>query len=128
MAPYHTTSSDPFDIGVLLFEGQGLLTPLLWISALLCPIKIEFSMPLRHALGRFIFELHKNRMPISQILLNLLTLYLFQHRVHLIVRVKVTLIDAEGQRSQKMNTWSYLVLLHLQTSYLITRHNTIINI
>ena len=45
----------------LFFLYNTLLTSLLWISALLCLIKMKFGMPLWYALGRFRFEFHKNQ-------------------------------------------------------------------
>ena len=69
----HRTSSDVIEIDdpglkvkvtvtkYTFFHHNSLLTSLLCISALLCPIKIKFGMPLRFALGRFVFEFHKNQ-------------------------------------------------------------------
>ena len=39
-----------------------MLISVLNISALLCPIKMKFGMPLRYTLGHFVFKFHKNRM------------------------------------------------------------------
>ena len=47
---------------ISIFLHDSLLTSLLTISALLCPIKMKFSLSLRYALGRFVFEFDKIRM------------------------------------------------------------------
>ena len=44
------------------FLHISLLTSLLCISALLCSIKMKFSMWLSYTLGPFVFQFHKNRM------------------------------------------------------------------
>ena len=44
------------------FLHNSLLSFLLWISAVLCPIKMKFSLSLRYALSRFVFEFDKIRM------------------------------------------------------------------
>ena len=59
----------------------------LWISALLCPIKIKFGLSLRYALGTYTTEFNKNQMfddvivyskqsSISQFLLHLQTQFI----------------------------------------------------
>ena len=47
---------------ISIFLQNSLLTSLLWISALLCLIKMKFSLSLRYVLGRFVFEFDKIRM------------------------------------------------------------------
>ena len=44
------------------FFYNSLSTSLLYISALLCLIKLKFGMSLRYALWRFVLEFQKNRM------------------------------------------------------------------
>ena len=73
MAAY-ITGLDPIEIGGLeskvkvtvtqypFFLHNSLLTSLLYISALLCTIKLNFSISLRYTLGRLVFEFHKIRM------------------------------------------------------------------
>ena len=68
------TCLDPIQIDDLLLKVKvsvtqypfchhnSLLTSLLWISVLLCPIKVKFDLSLRCALGRFVFEFDKIRM------------------------------------------------------------------
>ena len=70
----YRTGSYPIKIGYLwskvkvtvteypFFLHNYLLTFLLLITALLCPIKIKFSLSFRFALGRFVFEFNKIRM------------------------------------------------------------------
>ena len=38
-----------------------MLSSLLWISALLCPIKMKFDMLPRYVLGKFLLKFHKTR-------------------------------------------------------------------
>ena len=45
-------------IDIPFFLHNSLLTSLLCISGLWCPIKIELGMSLRYALGRFVLEFH----------------------------------------------------------------------
>ena len=66
----YRTDSDPIEIGDLgskvkvtmiqypFFLHNFLLTFLLYISALLCLIKLKFGMPLAYALCRFVCEFH----------------------------------------------------------------------
>ena len=68
------TGSDPIEIGDLglkvkitvaqypLFLHDSLLNSLLYISVLVCLIKLKFSMPLGYALSRFVLEFHKSQM------------------------------------------------------------------
>ena len=69
----YRTGLNPIEIGHLWskakvtvtqypFLDNSLLTFQLWISALLCLIKMKFSMPPRYAYGRFVFEFLKNQM------------------------------------------------------------------
>ena len=99
----------------LFFLHNFLLTSLLWISALLHPIKIKFDMSLIYALGRFVYAFHQNRMCddvivasfsfpsnncqyINSIELTNIIQYtnINQNEIHLMIKVK------------KMNKWSYL--------------------
>ena len=69
----YRTSSNPIQTDVFGFKVKvtmtqypfflynSLLASLLWISALICPIKMKYGMSLRNALVRFVFEFHKNR-------------------------------------------------------------------
>ena len=88
-----------------------------WISALVCLIKMTFGMSQRYAPGRFVFEFHENQMDDNVIFSNFIKTIVqisnstkptnfmlgtnIQHKVHLIIKVKMTMTDAEGQRSQK---------------------------
>ena len=69
----YRTGSDLIEIGDLgskvkasvtyyPFLHNSLLASLLWISPFLCLIKMKFSLSLRYALGRFVFEFHKIQM------------------------------------------------------------------
>ena len=69
----YCTGSNPIEIGDLgskvkvtvtqypFFLHSSLLTSLLFISALLYLIKLKFSMPLRYAICRFVFEFYKKK-------------------------------------------------------------------
>ena len=46
---------------ISIFLHNSLLTYLLWISVLLCPINMKFSLLLKYALSRFVFKFHKNQ-------------------------------------------------------------------
>ena len=45
-----------------LFLQNSLLTSVLYITAHLCSIKLNFDMPLKYALSRYVVEFHKNQM------------------------------------------------------------------
>ena len=98
--------SDPIEIGDLgskvkvtvtqypFFLHNSLLNSILYISALLCSIKLKFNKPHRYALSRYVGEFYENQMgddvivtsftfspykcPNFQILLNLQTSFLVQ--------------------------------------------------
>ena len=116
--------------GVLLFFHDSLLTFLLKISALWCPIKIKFGMSLRYVLGRVVFELYKSNglcrccdvLSYHHTIIHtlnsieptnfILGTNIQQHEVHLMIKVKVTLTDSEGHRWRskviKNNKWTHL--------------------
>ena len=70
-------------------------------------------MSLRYTLGRFLFKFHKNRMDDDVIVHISISIeptnFIFgsntqQQNVHLMIKMKVTLTDDEGdKRSQKIN-------------------------
>ena len=97
----------------------SLLTSLLWISTLLCPIKMKFDVSLRYV--RFTFEFDKNQMGYDvavtsfkflQTIVDIFTkkyisieptncilgTNIQHHKVHLIIRVQETLTGDEGQK------------------------------
>ena len=47
---------------ISFFLHNSVLTSLMYISVLLCLIKMKFDMPLRYALCRFVVEFHENQM------------------------------------------------------------------
>ena len=61
---------------------------------------MKFWMTVRYILGRFVFEFNKNRLGEDVIEPIKLTFgsNIQQHNVYLIIKVKVTLTDAEGHR------------------------------
>ena len=84
---------------------------------------MKFGMSLRYTFGRFVFKFHKVLIDDDVIV----TSFIFgtniqQHKVHLIVKVQMTLTDAEGQRSQIVISDK---VLHPHTSYLVPMYNTI---
>ena len=113
---------------------------------------MEFGMSLRYTLGRFVFELHKNRMDDDIIKTSFKFLQTIvhisnsieptnfvlrtntqQHNIHLMVNMKVTLTDDEGHRRRSKIRKNELMvisrkLLHSQISYLVPRYIIISNI
>ena len=112
----------------ILFLHNSMLTSLLCISVLLCTIKMKFGLSLWYTFGRFVFKFHKVRMGDDVIMtsfkfspnnfpyLKFYWIYLYnfipgtntqQHDVHLMIKMKVTLIDYQGPRCRpkvtKMN-------------------------
>ena len=140
-------------------KGQGLrnslLTSLLWISALLCPIEVKFGLSLRYDLYRFVFEFHKNQTD-DDVIWTLLGRHLSflqtivhisnyidytnfilgtntqQHDVNLMIGERD--LDRRWRSQTKVkddkNELMFIPrkLLYSQTSYLASRYNTISDI
>ena len=129
MAAYHT-GSNPIEIGDLgskvkvtgtqypFFLHHSMLTALLYISILLCLIKLKFCM-LSYALCRSVVEFHKNQMGDDGIVTSFNfspyncpnfsnsiehTNFTEQYDVHLMIKVKVTLTDDKGHRRRSKVT------------------------
>ena len=92
----------------------SLLTLLLWISALLCPIKMQFDMSVKYALGWFQFEFDKkNQMAHGFI-------YWFKHHLSFLkfhwtpklhTNIKQHKVHNYNYQSESYmdRTWSYLI-------------------
>ena len=73
MVAYYT-GSDPIEIGdpwskvkvtmtqYPFYLYNSLLTSIIWISGMVCPIKMKSDVLHRYALGKFVVEFHKNGM------------------------------------------------------------------
>ena len=120
---YHT-GSEPIEIDDLwskvkvtqypVFLHNSLLISLMYISALLCLIKLKFGMPIRYRLRRFVFEFHKNQMNDDVMVTPFKVSPYFksteptnfiigtniqQNKIHLMIKVQMTLAKADRWRS-----------------------------
>ena len=96
---------------------NSLLTSQLYISALVYLINLKFGMPLWYVLCRFVQEFYKNKLGMTSWWRHISffhtnvhisnsstpTNFIFgtdiqQHKIHLITKVQVALINAEGHR------------------------------
>ena len=156
----YRTGSDPIEIGDLGSKVKVTVTlnPFFLhvnfptcISALLCPIKMEFGMSLRYALEDFCLNFKIEYLMTSlwrhlsflQTVVNITNSILHtnfilgtniqQHDVHRMIKVKLILTDDKGHRWRPKVTKMELMvltykLIHAQTSYLVPRYNTISDI
>ena len=83
----------------------------MFISTLLCLIKLKFGMPLRYALCRIVLEFHKNHISDDVKVTSFTILQtnvhisnstkstnIQQHKIHQMIKAQVALTKAEGHR------------------------------